>query len=147
MKFVLSILLSLIAVCGNAATNWLVWNKSASTNVTHYWINIGTNAPIVVQAPATNYALVTLGATNVSVYVRSVISFFTGGITNTTTSDPSPTLNFEIAPPPTNFRLQGSIESADSPSGPWQTEANTTLYVDMRSERFYRMIGYASRQP
>lgn len=147
MKFILSILLALVAVGGRAATNWLVWNKSASAAVTHYWINIGTNAPIVVQAPATNYALVTFGATNISAFVRAAIISIVGGITNSTSSDPSPTLSFEIAPPPTNFRLQGSIESADSPSGPWQTEVNTTFYVDMRSERFYRMIGYASRQP
>lgn len=147
MKRIISIaLLLLLTLSLRGATNWLVWEKSPTPWITHYSINVGTNAPIFVPVPQTNYALVLpSGTTNVLVTIGAVKIYISSGFTNSVASDPIGILPFDIPLPPARPRIQSSIESASSPTGPWQSETNTMLVAEMMDARFYRLRGSISR--
>ena len=122
MKALLCVLLSALTV--SAAT--LEWDALPGAAYYIAWFQ-SSNGPVQIGA-VTNATSLTV--TNSRKDVLGVSAVGTNGFESTIT--------WGTQPPPSGIRIRLTMQSADSPTGPWRDETNTVLVASLPETGFVR---------
>ncbi len=142
MKWISALTLLLLAVAGQAAT--FVWEPSAvSSNAPLTQLYRVYSSPVVSQAAAVWTVYGETTQTNLFITNNVFRMFRVNAVANSVESDPSnaATNTFAKPNPPGGAVISASIDSAPTPSGPWQQETNMNFTVKLPPEatnQFFR---------